>query len=63
MQNLPIGSFQEGKIGGDDAILARCAVAESGAYLAYVSIYAARKVQKERIGTILMTKGISLQTK
>ena len=50
---MPIGSFQECKIGGDDAIFVRCAVAESGAYLAYVSIYAARKVQKERIGTIL----------
>ena len=30
----------------------RCVVAESGAYLAYVSIYDASKVQKELIGTI-----------
>ena len=31
-------------------------MAESGAYLAYVSIYAASKVQKEYIGTIFRTK-------
>ena len=45
-----------GKIGGDDAICARYAVAESGAYLGYVSIYGASKGQKERIGTIYGAK-------
>ena len=34
-------------------------MAESGAYLAYVSIYDASKVQKESIGTILQQKAIT----
>ena len=33
---------------------------ESGAYLAYVSIYTASKVQKESIRTILVIKEIGL---
>ena len=40
------------EIGGDETIFGRCEVAESGAYLGYVSIYDASKGQKELIGTI-----------
>ena len=61
--NLTNKKLPRGKIGGDETIFGRCAGAESGAYLRYVSIYDTSKVQKESIGTIYKTKGNNLTNK